>query len=363
LEAVGLVQQLEVDPCLFISDKVICLVYVDDTLLFAKDMKDIDEVLAKLQAPPHNMLLEEEDDVAGFLGVHIQRDNKKGEVSLTQVGLIDRIIEALQIDDLPPLDTPADDVLGKDLDGDPPDCAFNYPSVIGMLWYVEAHSRPDIGFAVSQAARFAFSPKRTHELALIRIGQYLKGTREDGLILKPTDVTQLNMDVYVDSDFMGLYGRELRSDPTNVKSRTGYVICLNSCPIIWSSKLQESIALSTMMAEYYALSTAMREVLPLRNLVLTVAGGCGLNEHCLTTFKTTVHEDNSGALALALLEPGQHTARSKFYDVKVHWFRSHLKPNNIEVKKIDTKIQLADIFTKPLTCDVFAPLRKLLMGW
>jgi hypothetical protein len=107
----------------------------------------------------------------------------------------------------------------------------------------------------------------------------------------------------------------------------------------------------------------MREVIPLRNLVATVAAGCGLDEHCLTTFKTTVHEDNSGALALANLEPGQHTARSKFYDVKVHWFRSHLKPNNIVVQKIDTKIQHADIFTKPLTCDVFAPLRKLLMGW
>ena len=38
---------------------------------------------------------------------------------------------------------------------------------------------------------------------------------------------------------------------------TGYVICINGCPIIWSSKLQDGVALSTMMAEYYALSTCM----------------------------------------------------------------------------------------------------------
>ena len=122
-------------------------------------MKDIDDVLDELQTV-HHMELEKEDEVAGFLGVHIQRDINKNEVTLTQVGLIDRIIEALQIDDLgPAVDTPADDVLGKDPDGDTPDYAFNYPSMIGMLWYVEAHTRPDLRFALSQAACFAFSPK------------------------------------------------------------------------------------------------------------------------------------------------------------------------------------------------------------
>ena len=67
-----------------------------------------------------------------------------------------------------------------------------------------------------------------------------------------------------------------------------------------------------MMAEYYALSASMGEVLPLRDLAKTVANGCGISERCLTTFKTTVWEDNAGALALANLDPGQHTAQSKF---------------------------------------------------
>ena len=119
---------------------------------------------------------------------------------------------------------------------------------------------------------------------------------------------------------MGIYGKERRSDPDNVKSRTGYVICLSGCPIIWASKLQESIALSTMMAEYYALSTCMREVLPTRELIKTIAKGTGLSETCATTFKTTVWEDNNGALSLANVAPGQHTARSRHYDCKAHWF-------------------------------------------
>jgi hypothetical protein len=358
LAEAGFEPAIEVDPCLYISDKVICIAYVDDCCMLAAEMSDIDQVLQKLRKL--NMQLEEEDDIAGFLGVHIERTHDR--VKLTQKGLTQRIIDALQVNDLPAVDTPADRVLGKDEDGDPPNCAFNYASVIGMLWYLYGHSRPDLGLAVSQAARFAFAPKRSHELALIRIGQYLKGTIDEGLIMKPMNTKSFKMDAYVDSDFLGLYGKERRSDPDNVKSRTGYVICLNDCPIVWSSKLQESIALSTMMAEYYALSTAMREVIPLRTLVKTVANGCGLSSDCLTTFMTTVWEDNVGALTLANLDPGQNTPRSKFYDSKVHWFRSHLS-DEVVVKKIDTKLQLADLFTKPLPRETFTHLRALLMGW
>jgi hypothetical protein len=66
LEAIGFEQATEVDPCLFISDKVICLVYVDDTLLFARDMADIDETLQQI-ADKQGMALEVQDNVAGFL--------------------------------------------------------------------------------------------------------------------------------------------------------------------------------------------------------------------------------------------------------------------------------------------------------
>ena len=73
-----------------------------------------------------------------------------------------------------------------------------------------------------------------------------------------------------------------------------------------------------------------------------------------------------GALTLANLDPGQTTSRSRFYDSKVHWFRSHLSDdphNSIEVQKVDSKFQLADIFTKPLVRETFSFIRNLLMGW
>ena len=100
LEAIGFVQSTEVDPCLFTSEKVTCLVYVDDTLLCAKDEKDIDEVIRQL-TEEREMALEIEDDVAGFLGVDIKRNPDTGEITLRQDGLKKRIIEALKIEHLP----------------------------------------------------------------------------------------------------------------------------------------------------------------------------------------------------------------------------------------------------------------------
>jgi hypothetical protein len=109
-----------------------------------------------------------------------------------------------------------------------------------------------------------------------------------------------------------------------------------------------------MEAEYNALSVAMRSVLPFQALVHSVTRGIGLESDNVATFKTTVWEDNAGALQLA---------NSKHYAIKYHWFRSHLKPKHIEIIKIDTKLQRADILTKGLTKDKFESIRKLLCGW
>jgi Reverse transcriptase (RNA-dependent DNA polymerase) len=362
LESVGLKSQEEVDPCLFVSEKVICIVYVDDCLWFSPRKEWIDEVLETLKNR-ENVELEVESSVAGFLGVHMERNEKEGTVTLTQSGLIKRVITALGVGDLPRKFTPASRVpLSADKEGDPPQGTYSYASVIGMLQYLQAHSRPDITYAVSQCARFIHNTKRSHEEALERIGQYLKSTQDKGLVLRPSH-DSLNVDCYVDADFAGLWPYEDKQDPSCVKSRTGFSICVANCPVIWSSKIQVDIATSTMEAEYNALSAAMKSVLPLLELLKTVAKGSGVSDEHVTKFKTTVWEDNVGALTLANMEPGRMTPRSKFYAVKYHWFRSHLKPNRVEVVKIDTKEQRADILTKGLVKATFEHVRRLLCGW
>jgi hypothetical protein len=374
LELVGFVQS-EHDQCLFVSDKVICLVYVDDTLLYGPNMEDIDECIQALTDAGMN--LEIEDDVAGFLGVHIDRRND-GTIHMTQVGLTDRIIIALNIGDMHAKRTPAEfGCLGKDEWGDPPQGSYNYASVIGMLQYLQGHSRPDIAFAVAQCSRYTHSPRYSHEIALQRIGLYLKGTKNRGLIFNPDKSKEVNIDCYVDADFAGMWGYEDEQDPSCVKSRTGFVIFIQGCPVVWKSKLQTDVATSTMESEYNALSMSMRDVLPLKDLTKAIVISLGLEgiglidfkatirdkTHKTTTFNTTLHEDNDGCMRLAKMEPGRMTPRSKHYGVKYHWFRTKLKPNEIEIDRVDTSLQKADFLTKALRTKVFETNRKLTCGW
>ena len=87
------------------SDKVIILVYVDDTLFYSPHKEWIDEVIQQIEQQEPE--LEIEDSIGGFLGVHIKQDEKEGTIKLTQRGVRKHIIDALQLQDHPAKATPA----------------------------------------------------------------------------------------------------------------------------------------------------------------------------------------------------------------------------------------------------------------
>jgi hypothetical protein len=121
-----------------------------------------------------------------------------------------------------------------------------------------------------------------------------------------------------DADFAGLYNQEDAQDPHCVRSRTGHVICVANCPVIWKSKLQTEITLSTMEAKYVALSTSCKDLFPLLDLIRELVTACGLPVKKNTNLHVKVHEDNIGALTLGRLEPSRMTPRSKHYAIKYH---------------------------------------------
>ena len=151
-------------------------------------------------------------------------------------------------------------MLQRDEGGKPFDEIWSYPSIIGKLNFLEKSSRLDLAYSVHQCARFSSAPKASHAKAVNHIVRYLIGTKDKGLIMKPQDKS---LEVYVDADFAGNWDINCTHDPSTAKSCTGYIITYASCPLIWASKLQTEYALSTTESEYYALSTALREAIPL----------------------------------------------------------------------------------------------------
>ena len=247
--------------------------------------------------------------------------------------------------------------LGADPTG--PDFAedWNYRSVVGMMMYLSTNTRPDIAFAVSQVARFGNNPKQSHGVAVKRIVRYLKATSDKGTIVPP--ITDLSLDDYVDADFLGLHGREVQESMDSARSRTGYIIKLGGFPLIWKSQLQTAIATSTMMAEYCALSSSIRTLIPIRRLILELVERLGLSER----IRTTVHEDNNGALALATNQ--RVSARTRFYNLNWHFFWEFVKnpENHTYIVRADTKLQDADLFTKALVRATFDENRRRIQGW
>ena len=241
--------------------------YVDDVIIMSKSEGIILSLIKSLNEGDENFKFTDEGDIKNYLGVEFSR-TADGSMEMKQEFLVDRILNAMgfevtadRVSIVPAVKVP----LSKDSKGPARKHSWHYRLVIGMLNYLEKTTRPDIAYAVHQCARFCENPRLVHERAVHRIVRYLATTRENGLKLKPDK--SVGLKCYVDADFTGNCNSVEGSNPASVLSRTGYIVTYAKCPVIWSSKLQTEIALSTTEAEYIALLQALREVIPLMNMI------------------------------------------------------------------------------------------------
>jgi len=155
------------------------------------------------------------------------------------------------------------------------------------------------------------------------------------------------LDCWCDADFAGLWGYEDDQDPVSVKSRTGFSLTLFNCPIVWSSKLQTDITLSSTAAEYVAFSMAMRELIPMRTLLLEISERMELTVIKESLVLSTVFEDNQSCLSCVNVP--KMSTRNKYLALKYHFFRSFIgRDKGIIATYIPTTLQRADILTKGL---------------
>ena len=288
----------KVDPCVFIRDNCVILVYVDDCIIISKDEKVIDRFVSSMMNGKEGFVLTYDGDLARFLGVEIEYC-KDGTINMTQPHLIQRILSlcGVKSNEVNGRDNPvAKPILHKDLAGLKRKHSWNYRSAVGMLRFLSGTSRPELAMAIHQCARFNNDPKLSHERAIIRICRYLLSTETKGIIYKPNQL--LGLQCYIDADFAGGWIQVDANNPENLMSRTGFVIMYAGCPNLWCSKLQTKIALSTTEAEYIALSQAVREVLPLMEFMKELKHLFHINKS-KPKFFCEVFQDNRSAIAVA----------------------------------------------------------------
>jgi hypothetical protein len=347
--------QSENDPCLFMKAGILCAVYVDDTIFAGADENVLEEEICLLGVSDteqrHHFQLRNEGEVGALLGIQITKVGDRS-FSLTQTGLIAKVLDAANMANCHGVSTPTGSApIGSNTDGLPFSESWKYRTVIGMLMFLSANTRPDISFAVYQAAGFSHAPCHSHAIAVKRILQYLKATDGKGMFLTPT--LEHRVDCYVDSDLAGMFAVENSLDPISVKSRTGYVILYRGSPLLWVSKLQTQVALSTMEAEYVALSQSMRDLIPIRQIlqeimtiVFLATPSIIYHSHSkafddvkpgsmLSTIEqSTVFEDNHACLKFARM--AQLTPRTEHIGIPYHWFRAKVESLDVQISPILT---------------------------
>ncbi|KAL0448264.1 UNVERIFIED_CONTAM: Copia protein [Sesamum latifolium] len=123
-----------------------------------------------------------------------------------------------------------------------------YRKLIGSLLYL--NTRADITHSVSLLSRFMNKLSKTYFATTKRILRYLKGTKNQGVEFKKEENCKLVG--YTDSDWVG--------SVDDRKSTSGYIFCLGTNVILWSSRKQNYIALSSAEVEYIAATNAACEV-------------------------------------------------------------------------------------------------------
>ncbi|GJV44591.1 hypothetical protein Tco_1429127 [Tanacetum coccineum] len=196
--------------------------------------------------------------------------------------------------------------------------------MIRSLMYLTA-SRPDITFDVCTCARFQVTPKVSHLHAMKMIFRYLKGQPKLGLWYSRD--SSFDLEAFSDSDYAGT--------SLDRKSTTGGCQFLGRRLISWQCKKQTIVANSTTKAEYVAATNCYRQVLWIQNQML---------DYGFNFMNTKIYIDNESTICI-MKNPVFHS-KTKHIKIRHHFIRDSYEKKLIQVIKIHTDHNVADLLTK-----------------
>lgn len=324
------------DYCLYVNsankDPIYILIFVDDLLICCKDIDKVKQLKISLM---EKFAMKDLGKIKSYIGIDIDYNNDRNRMTLSQTKYIESLAVKYNLENTKLYDTPMETNLKLE-QAKEVDYSIKYRNIIGELLYISTGTRPDIAYSVNYLSRYQGCYDRTHYKYAMRILKYLYKTKDLKLTYYDNVINSEILDCMVDSDFAG--------DNVDRKSTTGFVIRLFGNLIFWKTHKQSSVTKCSTFAEYTAMSEAVTEILFIRNL---------LCESFNIEFDKPIklYEDNSGAILIA--KYGNFTKNSKHIEVQYHYINENYEKGIIDIVKIDTKYNLADILTKSLDKTTF----------
>ena len=271
--------------------------------------------------------------ISWLLGMKITRDRSARTISLSQEPYINAILARFNFVDAKPVATPLDPNVPLSESQSPRTTSevakmrnIPYRQATGSLIYLVAGTRPDIAFATSYVCQYNGNPGWAHWEAVKRIYRYLLGTKS----LTLTYGTETRGLVgYIDADGASQEHRH---------AITGFAFLIDGGAILWGSRKQELVTLSTAESEYVAVTHAAKEAIWLRCLINEVFRPL---QH-----PTILYGDNQAAIALT--KDGSFHACTKHIDIHYHFIRFSVEQGHIRFLYCPTNSMIADTLTKAL---------------
>ncbi|KAE8255524.1 hypothetical protein A4X13_0g3015 [Tilletia indica] len=324
--------QCKSEPCLYVRRSggsfSIMLIYVDDVLVVAPTEKEVAVEKLWLKA---TFDVTDGGMLRHFLGVKIISEH--GRITLSQRAYTQAVLERFGLSHEKLASTPTDAKIPTRAAEDyvPSKQSIRaFASMIGCLKWIAQTIRPDLAFTCSVLSRFQARPTAVHMEAAKRALRFLRKTANEDLVYERCSGRVPGLVGFADADFAG--------DSDTSRSTTGFVFYVHGNPVSWSSRLQTSVAMSTVEAEYIALAEGLREGLWIRNLLSE------LGFPAQVPFE--LHTDNEGTRTIAQ-NPEAHK-RTKHIALRYHAIRERVQRGEISVVRVDTKDNPADVLTKHL---------------
>ena len=272
-------------------------IWVDDGIVCSTSKEELDGIVRYL-----NQQFEiTTGPVDLFVGIKIRRDRAKKIIHLSQEKYLKKILEKFNMSDCHSRLIPDDPSchLTKITDCPDEEKVYPYREAIGSLIFAATCTRPEIAYAVNQAAQFSNSPKQQHWMAMKRILTYLRGIIGYGIWYGGVE-NEKQLVAYTDADFA--------ANIEDRRSTSGVLLMLNGGPMAWISHRQKCVSLSTTESEYVAAASGSKEIIWMRRLL----GDIDWKQPNPTPLLC----DNQSAIRL-VRNPELHQ-RTKHIDVKCH---------------------------------------------